>query len=67
MIVKNVKGSSRFNKPCTGHDSWLSYWEDNKGILSNDRLHKCPACREPVYKDELVGAHIQKVESIDKN
>jgi hypothetical protein len=66
MIVKNVKGSSRFSKPSTVHHSWLEYWEDNKQSLNDDIRYKCPVCDEYITKDHFVGAHVQKVNDIDK-
>ena len=57
--VKNVPGSSRFTAPL-GFSSWLEYWEKKtgtkKGICgANDCSNK-----------DLVGAHVQKVNSGDK-
>jgi hypothetical protein len=63
--VKNVNGSSLFNKPAD-YDSWLSYWENNKKLLNADKRYECPACNEPVTKDYFVGAHVQKVNSADE-
>ena len=57
--VKNVNGSSRFPAP-RGYNSWLEYWEKQTG----QRKFTCGAagCR----KTDLVGAHVQKVDSQDK-
>ena len=59
MKVKNVNGSSRWAAP-KGYISWLDYWSAHKGLIID-----CCAldCKE---KGDLVGAHVQKVNSTDK-
>ncbi len=58
MKVKNVPGSSRFPKP-RGYNSWLEYWSAHKGYTS-------PFCSAyGCYSTGLVGAHVQKVNSMD--
>lgn len=60
MLVKNVSGSSRFPKP-TRHSSWLAYWEEKAG-------YKALFCTASgCIKTNLVGAHVQKVNSSDKS
>ena len=60
MNVKNVVGSSRFSKPF-GYTSWLEYWEDHAGQKAN----YCSA--DNCWGNDLVGAHVQKAYSDDKN
>ena len=57
--VKNVIGSSRFPAPL-GYSSWLDYWEKKTGT----RKSICGA--SDCCNHDLVGAHVQKVNSIDK-
>lgn len=52
--VKNVNGSSRWEKPSTGESSWLEYWENQTGKKANH----CGCCGG---KYNLVGAHVQLV------
>ncbi len=59
MRVKNVDGSSRFPKPA-GFDSWLDYWEKQTGRSATN----CSA--NSWCGRDLVGAHVQKVNSTDK-
>lgn len=54
--VRNVKGSSRFNK-----EKWIQYWSDQKGY----RPLFCSACGELTIG--LVGGHVQKVYGLDQN
>lgn len=56
--VKNVEGSSRFDAP-QGCDSWLDYWSKEKG--RNPRYCAVDNGHNP----ELVGGHVQKVNSTD--
>ena len=60
--VKNVIGSSRFPHPA-GYTSWLDYWEKQTGCQATH----CFAldCRK--WTNGLVGAHVQKVDSLDKH
>ena len=58
--VKNVNGSSRFPAP-RGYNSWLEYWEKQTG----QRKFTCGAAG--CSKTDLVGAHVQKANSIDKS
>lgn len=58
--VKNVIGSSRY--PCpSGYRSWLDYWESKTGQYASI----CSA--EGCYGHDLVGAHVQKVNSYDNS
>lgn len=61
--VKNVNGSSRFNCP-SGYASWLDYWERKIGKTA----YRCSAidCRK-FGRNNLVGAHVQKVGSFDRS
>ena len=55
--VKNVNGSSRFDKPA-GYSSWLDYWEDVTGLDASEATG---------YKrEELDGCHVQLVDNEDK-
>ena len=58
--VKNVVGSSRFGAP-TGYSSWLDYWE--RKTKTKKTICGASGCN----KSDLVGAHVQKVNSIDKS
>lgn len=60
MLVKNVNGSSRFTRP-NGYNSWLEYWESQIGL----KAHECFA-KDCYLRENLVGAHVQKVFSDDK-
>ena len=57
--VKNVPGSSRFPAPA-GYKSWLDYWE--KKTNSTKTICGASGCSNK----ELVGAHVQKVNSTDQ-
>jgi hypothetical protein len=61
--VKNVNGSSRFESP-EGYSTWLDFWEDKCGktawICSAIDCHL-------LGRDNLVGAHVQLVNSTDKS
>lgn len=59
MTVKNYPGSSRWKAP-KGYSSWLAYWEDHKGKAKECQAFDCST------KTNLVGAHVQKVNSADK-
>ena len=58
--VKNVSGSSRFDAPA-GYSSWLDYWEKKTGTTKSI----CGASN--CNNKDLVGAHVQKVNSTDKS
>ena len=61
--VKNVNGSSHFANPA-GYDSWLDYWEDKSGKTAK----RCSATDcHLLGRSNLVGAHVQKVNSYDNN
>lgn len=57
--VKNVIGSSRFPSP-SGYNSWLDYWEQKTG----KKAYFCAAT--DCWAQDLVGAHVQKVNSADR-
>lgn len=57
MKVKNVNGTSRFS-PKGG--SWLDYWKEQKGKSAT--VCSAYGC----WGTDLVGAHVQKVNSTDK-
>ena len=59
MLVKNVNGSSRFPAPC-GCYSWLNYWE----MVTKVKKNVCGAV--DCCNIDLVGAHVQKANSTDK-
>ncbi len=60
FLVRNVNGSSRFDAP-SGYSSWLEYWEAHSG-------QKASSCHNiSCYGTNLVGAHVQKVNSYDTN
>ena len=59
--VKNVNGSSRFVSPA-GYNTWLDYWEAKSGKTA------CVCSTTSCYqfgRSNLVGAHVQKVNSTD--
>ena len=58
MWVKNVKGSSRFDKY-----NWLRYWEEQTGMTTI----RCLAMDCNKQTTELVGAHVQKIYDTDKS
>jgi len=60
IILRNVKGTSRFKKP-TCASSWLEYWKDN--FKTSDP----PCCAACGCKEDLVGAHVQKVSDGDES
>lgn len=59
MKVRNVNGSDRWDAP-SGYNSWLEYWEKNSG----ERAVYCSA--HSCWGTNLVGAHVQKVDSNDQ-
>ena len=59
MYVKNVNGSGRFAP--RGYDSWLDYWKAQTG----ENPYYCAA--DNCLGTDLVGAHVQKANSTDKN
>ncbi|MCD8291539.1 MAG: hypothetical protein LUC91_08595 [Prevotella sp.] len=69
MRVKNVKGSSKVSgKAPSPYNSWLQYWEVQSGTkLKDDIYYTCPACREKFKKSNFDGAHVQKVNNMDRN
>lgn len=61
--VKNVNGSGRFACPAD-YDSWLDYWEEQSGKTA----WRCSAIDCHLNgRDNLVGAHVQKVYGTDKS
>ena len=58
--VKNVVGSGWFGAP-SGYSSWLEYWERK----TNTKKYICGVSGRS--NSNLVGAHVQKVNSNDKN
>lgn len=59
-FVKNVIGPSRFSVP-RGYTSWLDYWEKHTGMKG--LMCGVEGC---ISFYDLVGAHVQKVNSTDK-
>lgn len=60
MKVKNAKGTSRWTKPSTGDESWLSYWERMAGQKATYCGSNDCHC---FSRENLVGAHVQKMGS----
>lgn len=60
MKVINLNGTSRFNVP-SGYSSWIEYWEAVTGLKAS--ICSAAGC---FNKSDLVGAHVQKVNSSDK-
>lgn len=58
MKVRNVNGTSRFIP--RGYNSWLDYWEKQTGKSAT--ICSANSC----WGTDLVGAHVQKVNSTDK-
>ena len=63
MLIRNAVGTSRFEAP-KGYQSWLDYWKKhtNKNAICASSGDDCCFCA--TY--DLVGAHVQKVNSNDK-
>lgn len=64
MLIRNAVGTSRFEAP-KGYKSWFDYWlnHTNKSAVCASSGDDC--CFNGTY--DLVGAHVQKVDSQDKN
>ena len=62
--VKNINGTARFKEPSCGCKTWLEHWVQNSGYNLKDF---CRRCHSHVVKDELVGGHVMKVNSADKD
>lgn len=60
MLVRNYTGSSRWTAP-QEYSSWLSYWE----AMTGKRATLCG--KTGCFGTDLVGAHVQKVNSTDKH
>lgn len=58
ILVKNANGTSRWEKPSTGENSWLEYWENCTGQKVTHCGHV--SCHT---SQNLVGAHVQIVGS----
>ena len=58
--VKNLNGSSAFEKPTCNCSTWLNHWIINKGI----KPLYCRCCGRS--SNDLVGGHVIKVDSFDK-
>ena len=58
MKVKNIKGTNRYRDPY-GHESWIDYWCKHRY-----KIYVCASCGNG-YCHDLVGAHVQKVNSND--
>lgn len=57
MKVINVKGTSNLTCPC---NKWIEHWRNFSGQIANE-------CRvEGCSEKKVVGAHVQKVYSDDK-
>lgn len=60
ILVKNLNDTS--GRVPAGFNSWIAYWEAKTGLKANVCNNvNCSA------KNDLVGAHVIKVNSIDKN
>lgn len=61
--VKNVNGTSRFKSPAN-YNNWQEYWEEQSGRTAS----RCSAVDCHAHgRSNLVGAHVQKVDSFDHN
>lgn len=60
MLLKNIQGSYRFPIPI-GYGSWLDYWEKE----TDSKAFFCAASN--CYGTNLLGAHVQKVDSTDNS
>lgn len=61
--VKNLKGTSDRDLRC-GCSSWLDHWKNNKHIYIVD---KCFCCNNTKDTQDLVGGHVIKIDSYDRD
>lgn len=59
-VLHNVKGSSLFEKPSTGEESWLKYWENRHAQMLDTKVYKCPCCGQFFPRSRFDGCHVQK-------
>lgn len=64
ILIKNINGSSFYNRAPFGYSSWLDYWETQTGRKAS----RCSAidCKCSRENCTLVGAHVIKVGSSDR-
>lgn len=68
MKVKNLNGSSDFEKPTCKCNTWIEHWKNNRyGINSNYSSLRCRACGDSVSYLHINGGHVIKVDNFDKN
>ena len=65
ILIKNINGSSFYNRAPFGYSSWLDYWEQQAGR----KAARCSAidCKCNRVNCTLVGAHAIKAGSTDKH
>ncbi len=55
MLIKNAKGHTYNSEVPARYDSWLDYWEKNKGVKAN----ACSQCRDEYVSSDLLGGHVR--------
>lgn len=72
--VKSAKGTSKWPDPLCRCDNWLKHWYINMIFVDADYAEEmiartsCPLCGKPITnKNPLVGAHVQKTFSDDRD
>ena len=64
VYVKHIASKDDWAKPKDGSDDWLNYWYRHSRYKYPTI---CPDCgRTIISKNDLVGAHVMKVNSTDK-
>ena len=75
MKIKNVIGSSKVSpNPPAGYCSWIDYWKTHQTLgawlifkLPIRNGYDCPMCGTQGPLNEVVGGHVQKLDSSDKS
>ena len=69
--VKNLNGTSDNTCKCDEYEvrSWLYHWSKFNDAAVSCLPDKCPCCHKKIidWSEELVGAHVQKENTIDNN
>ncbi len=65
IFVKHASSKDEWKSPKDGSSSWIEYWKKHSGLALKDFCRDCGKAASP--DDPLVGAHVQKVASIDQD